>query len=250
MKITFDQKLKLGLLFTAAVPAALSAQPMTISQGVDENTYVSSGQPTMNFGTLGAMEIAAPTGAQSRTEEALLQFDTSAIESGFNSDFGAGNWAVTSVTLKLFSNVSTAGTQPGNSSFNKIAAGQFELDWLSDNNWSQTAVTWNNLPSLLAGTGGNLQDSLGDFNWLANGASSTTWSLGLDGNMVSDIEGGGGLTIFGQPTSGSTVGYLFNTPLMNGAVLSATATALPEPSTIVMMVSGLIGLGAIRRLKS
>ena len=145
MKITFDQKLKLGLLFTAAVPAALSAQPMTISQGVDENTYVSSGQPTMNFGTLGAMEIAAPTGAQSRTEEALLQFDTSAIESGFNSDFGAGNWAVTSVTLKLFSNVSTAGTQPGNSSFNKIAAGQFELDWLSDNNWSQTAVTWNNL---------------------------------------------------------------------------------------------------------
>ena len=169
MKITFDQKLKLGLLFTAAVPAALSAQPMT----------------------LGAMEIAAPTGAQSRTEEALLQFDTSAIESGFNSDFGAGNWAVTSVTLKLFSNVSTAGTQPGNSSFNKIAAGQFELDWLSDNNWSQTAVTWNNLPSLLAGTGGNLQDSLGDFNWLANGASSTTWSLGLDGNMVSDIEAAG-----------------------------------------------------------
>src|SRR5277367_1132154 len=128
--LTLDWALRFALLFTAALPASLSAQ-MTISQITDANTFVSSGQPTMNFGTLGAMEIAAPTTAQNRTEETLLQFDTSAIESGFNTAYGAGNWTITSVTLQLFSNVATAGTQPANSIFNKIAVGGFELDWLS-----------------------------------------------------------------------------------------------------------------------
>jgi len=204
----------------------------------------------MNFGTLGAMEIAAPTTAQNRTEETLLQFDTSAIESGFNTAYGAGNWTITSVTLQLFSNVATAGTQPANSIFNKIAVGGFELDWLSDNNWSQTAITYNNISSVLPGTGGNTSASLGDFNYLANGAGSTTWTLGLDPNLVNDIDGGGAVTIFGTPTAGSTVGYLYNTLGLNGAVLDVTATEVPEPSAMAMMVSSLLGWAAIRRCKN
>jgi hypothetical protein len=239
-QLALEATLKLALVLTAAFPASLAAQT-TISQSVSANTFVSSGQPTMNFGTLGAMEIAAPTTAQSRTEDSLLQFSTAAIASGFNTDYGTGNWVVSSVTLELFSNVATAGTQPGNSSLNKIAAGEFELDWLSDNNWGQTAITWNTLPGVLAGTGNNLQDSLGQFNWPATGASSTTWALGLDPNMISDIGTGGTVTIFGQPTVGSTVGYLFNTSLMNGAELNVTATQVPEPSALVMIVSSLLG---------
>lgn len=207
----------------------------------------------MNFGTLGAMEIAAPTTAQNHTEETLLQFNTAALESAFNADYGVGDWTVTSVTLEQFSNVSTAGQQPGNPSFNKIAAGEFELDWLSDNNWSQTGITWNTLPSVLPGTDGNTSASLGDFDWLANGASSTTWTLGLDPNLVNDIDSGGDVTILGKPTAGSTVGYLFNTLAMNGngAVLNVTATRVPEPatvaSTLAMMASSLAGLVAMRR---
>jgi hypothetical protein len=204
----------------------------------------------MNFGTLGAMELAAPTTAQNRTEETLLGFNTSTLFSDFNSDYGVGNWTVTSVTLQLFSNVSTAGTQPNNSSFNKIAAGQFELDWLSDNNWSQTAITWDTLPSILPGTGNNTLASLGDFQYLANGASSTTWTLGLDPNLVSDIASGGEVTIFGQPTAGSTVGYLFNTAGVNGAELNVTATEVPEPSAMALMASCLAGWLAVRRWKN
>ena len=247
---TFDHALKLAILAVAAAPASLSAQ-ITLSQEVDANTFVSSGQPNMNFDNLGAMEIAAPTRAQNRTEETLLGFETAAIESGFNADYGAGNWVITSVTLKLFSNVANAGTQPPSSSFNKIAAGEFELDWLSDNSWNPAQITYNNISSVLPGTGGNTLASLGDFDWLANGASSTTWAFDLNPNLVNEIASGGDVSIFGQPTAGSTVGYLFNTPLLNGAELNVTASAVPEPlstaPTLALMVFSLAGLAALRR---
>lgn len=241
------------LILLAALPASLSAQSITLSQPVSANTYVSSGQPNMNFDNLGAMEIAAPTAAQNRTEETLLGFNTTALESAFNADYGVDNWEVTSVTLKLFSNVAGAGQQPGNSSFNKIAAGGFELDLLSDNNWNASTITWNTLSSVLPGIDGNTSASLGDFDWLANGASSTTWTLALNPNLVNDIDSGGNITIFGQPTADSTVGYLFNTRFFNGgaAELNVTATAMPEPatlaSTLAMMASSLAGLAAMRR---
>ena len=247
--LTLNRTLKFTLLLTAALPVSLSATPTTLSQKVEADTYVSSGQPTVNFGTLGAMEIAVPTAAQPRAEKSLIRFNTAALEAAFNADYGAGNWAVTSVTLALFSNVATAGQQPANSSFNQIAAGGFELDWLSNNSWSETGITWNTLPSVLPGAGNNTLASLGNFYWPATGASSTTWTLGLDLNLVSDIGSGGEVTIFGQPTAGSTVGYLFNALNSSPAYLNVTADVVPEPSAMALMASGLVGLAAIRRRK-
>jgi hypothetical protein len=248
--MTLSPTLKLTLILTAALPALLPAQPTTLSQVVAADTYVSSGQPTVNFGTMGAMEIAVPTAAQPRTEESLIRFNTATEEAAFNADYGAGNWAVTSVTLTLYSNFATAGQQPGNSSFNQIAAGGFELDWLSNNSWNETGITWNTLPSVLPGADGNTLASLGDFYWPATGASSTTWTLGLDPNLVNDIGVGGLVTIFGQPTAGSTVGYLFNTLNNNPAVLNITANVVPEPTTTALVVSGLAGLAAVHRRKN
>jgi hypothetical protein len=219
------------------LPATLVAQTTTNSQVAGANTFVSSGQPTSNFGTLGAMQIAAPTTAQPRTEETLLLFDTSALRAGFDSDFGAGNWTVTSVYLTFFSNVATAGQQPNNGSFNKIAAGNFELDLLSDNNWSATSITWNTLPGILPGNGNtNTLTPLGTFFWPASGSPSSTWALNPDPTLVAAIASGSEITIFGQPTAGSTVGYLFNTRLNNPAILNVTAEAVPEPSVPVCIL--------------
>jgi len=237
---------KLPVLLAVLLPGTLLAQSTTLSQAVSGDTFVSSGLPTQNFGNMGAMEIAGPTAAQSRTLESLESFNTAALQSQFNADYGAGNWAVTSVSLTLYSNESTPG-QPNNSSFNKVAAGDFELDWLSNNNWSETTVTWNSLPGLLPGTGNNTLDILGDFLWPATGGSSATWNLNSDANLSSEIVNGGVVTILGQPTTGSTVGYLFNQQLLNASYLNVTVQELPEPGTLSLILSGAAALVYFRR---
>ena len=218
------------------LPVALNAQT-TYSQVAAADTFVNSGQPNNNYGTLGAMEIAAPTTAQNRTEMTLQGFNTAAMQASFNADYGAGNWTVTSVTLSLFSNVPLAGEQPNNGVFNKIAAGGFEFDLLGNNNWSETAITWNTLPTILPGGGaGNTETSLGDFTWSATGATSSIWPLGAVQPLVNEIEAGSAVTILGQPTSGSTVGYLFNTLTASApGILNVTVQAVPEPSPAALM---------------
>ena len=239
------------LLLAGALPLSMGATPTTISQKVAADTYVSSGQPTANFGTMGAMEIAVPTSSQNRTEESLVRFSTASVKSAFDADYGAGNWTITAITLQQYSNFSAAGQQPGNSSFNKIAAGGFELDWLSNVSWSETTITWNTLSTVLPGTGTNQLVSLGDFYWAADGSTSQLWNLSLASALVDDIARGGDVTLFGQPTAGSTVGYLFNTLNNNPDYLNITAdvTPVPEPAGGDMLLLGLAGLGVIRRLR-
>src|SRR6185503_2181232 len=129
-------------------------------------------------------------------------------------------------------NVSTAGQQPGNPNLNRIAAGNFEFDLLSNNSWSETGITWNTLPAILPGIGNtNSLTPLGTFFWPANGSASSTWTLNLDAKLVDAINDGSQITILGQPTAGSTVGYLFNTLTLNPGFLNVTAEPIPEPST-------------------
>lgn len=228
----------------AIFSGALRAQPTTYSQPVGADTFVSSGATNVNFGQQGAMEIAAPTAAQPRTLLTLLRFDTSGLQAAFDADYGSGNWAVTSVSLTLFSSVATAGQQPNNSSFNRIAAGGFEFDLLGNNNWNEDSITWNTLPDILPGNNnGNMLTSLGTYFWDATGQRSSTWTLNLDLNLVQKIRDGELVTFLGQPTAGSGVGYLFNTRSLNPGLLNVTAEAVPEPSAMTLLAGFLCVLG-------
>jgi len=226
-------KIPLFLLLACLLssPATLLAQFTTYSQQVEADTFVSSGQPDSNFGTLAAMQIAAPTLAQPRTLETLLRFNTAAMHAAFDTYYGPGNWVVAGVTLSLFSNVATAGQQPANGSFNKIAAGGFEIDLLSNNIWNESSITWNTLSSILPGPGNNnTLTPLGTFLWDAAGESSSAWTLDANPNLAGEIYNGDAVTILGQPTADSTVGYLFNALKLNPGYLNVTAMAVPEPS--------------------
>jgi hypothetical protein len=239
-----NQTLLAALVGLMVLPPTLIAQPSTYSQRVGADTYVSSGQPNANFGAFGAMEIAAPTAAQPRTEIALLRFDTSAMQASCNTEYGIGNWIVTGVTLRLFSNVALAGQQPNNSSFNRIAAGGFEFDLLGNNNWSESSLTWNTLPTILPGSNNtNTLTPLGAFNWDATGATSSAWTLTAGQPLLDEINAGSEVTILGQPTSGSTVGYLFNTLTSNPGYLDVTVGAVPEPSTVALITGFLCVAG-------
>lgn len=233
--------------------AAVVAQTTTLSQPVGADTFVSSGQPDSNFGSQGGMEIAVATAAQPRTELALMRFDTAPLLASFDATYGQGNWTVTGVSLSLFSNFATAGQQPNNASFNKIAAGGFEFDLLGNNNWDEMGITWNTLPGILPGNGNaNTLTPLGAFFWSAAGQRSSTWTLNSDPGLLAKIYTGGQVTLFGQPTAGSTVGYLFNTFPSNPGSLNVTVQAVPEPSTLALIasVTGITICWNFRRKKS
>lgn len=225
-----------ALASIVTLPTTVAAQASTYSQPVGADTFVSSGQPDTTFGIRGAMEIAAPTAAQPRTLLTLMWFDTAGLQASFDADFGAGNWTVTSVTLTLFSSVASAGQQPANGSFNRIAAGGFEFDLLGNNNWNENAITWNTLPAILPGAGStNTLTSLGNYFWPASGAGSSTWALANDPALAQKIQTGDAVTILGQPTVGSTVGYLINTSPLRPGFLNVTAEAVPEPATLPLI---------------
>jgi hypothetical protein len=225
------------LAFLIALPAMVTAQSATYSVGVVADTFVSSGHPNDNFGSLGGMEIAAPTLAQPRTQMTLLRFDTSALQAAFDADFGAGNWMATSISLTLVSSLATAGLQPNNARFNKIAAGDFTIDLLSNNSWSEGGITWNTLPNILPGVGnGNTQTPLGTFFWDAVGSRTSTWTLNPDSILTQKISGGEQLALLGQPTASSTVGYLINARTLDPALLNVTAVAVPEPSIAALIL--------------
>lgn len=216
----------------------VTAQSITYSVAVVADTFVSSGHPNENFGSLGGMEVAAPTLAQPRTQMTLLRFETSALRAAFDADYGAGNWVATSVSLTLVSGLATAGQQPNNARFNKIAAGDFTFDLLSNNSWSEGGITWNTLSSLLpGGSTGNTLTPLGTFFWDAVGGRTSTWTFNPDSVLTQKISDGEQLTLLGQPTDGSTVGYLMNARILDPALLNVTAVAVPEPSIAALILS-------------
>lgn len=268
---TQPNALALPLLAVLALPG-MAAAAVTLQTNANRDTYVSSGVngatnlSNLNFGGAGAMMISGPTAAQNRTQEALFSFDTAAIKSAFDAQFGVGSWVITALDLSLSSNFHVLGSQPGNTTFNKIAAGDFVLEWLSNDGWIEggtpgggggggngttvppdgsSGVSWNSLPSFLATTS---RTSVGTFTWNGLPAPENTnvrasWSLALASDVVSDIRNGGTVSFLGSPAENSAVGYLFNTTTQgNPAILQVTAALVPEPETTALLGMGLIVL--------
>src|SRR5262245_53375238 len=93
-----------------------AAQTQSINPVAD--TFVTSGNPTGNFGAAGALGISAP-GSATGEFQSVMRFDLAPVKTAFDGSFGVGNWQITSVTLRC-----TAAT-PNNPIFNANAAGQF-----------------------------------------------------------------------------------------------------------------------------
>lgn len=186
----------------------------------------------------------------------ILRFDLSTGVTQFNSAYGAGNWTITSITLRLAGNNGVVGQQPNNAMFPVIAAGNFTLSWTPNDSWSEGSgspsvpttdgVVFNDLPTLTAGS-----VLLGNFSYTPPGNNvPLTWSLSLAPSLTADVAAGGAVSFLVAPGD-ENVSYLFNSrsfgTVGNRPLLSVTV--IPEPSIAALLaLAGAAFLIGRRRL--
>jgi hypothetical protein len=250
-------------------PTSLQAQSVYTINNTTADAFLAAGSPgnpvgtnltSLNFGSAGTLAIA-PAGSAKGEFDSVIQFNTAAAVSQFNTTYGVGNWQITGMTLSLASNFGTQGVQPNNGIFNTINGGSFGIDWLANNSWvegsgggmggtgfpNNTSVSFNSISSLFSGGSA----SLGTFLYTPPGNNIyQNYSLPLNSSLTSGAAAGGGVSLYFYAAD-NQVGYLFNSKefASNHPELSITAVAVPEPGTLALTSFALGGFLISRRLK-
>jgi hypothetical protein len=212
------------------------------------DAFLSGTSPTLNFGSAGTLAIA-PASSTKGEFDSVIMFNTAGAVSQFNTTYGAGNWQITGFTLTLASNFGTQGAQPNNDIFNTINAGSFGIDWLVNDSWTEGtgggngaangAVSFNSISSLLSPG----YDSLGAYTYTPPGNNVyANYSLSPDAGLVSNATAGGSVSLYFYAAD-NQVSYLFNSRefASNHPELTLTATAVPEPAAVTLLVASLGG---------
>jgi len=191
-----------------------------------------------NFGGAGTLAIA-PAGSLKGQFDSVIKFNLAASASQFDSEFGAGNWDLSSVTLRLASNFGVQGQQPNNAIFNTINAGQFSIDHLQYDSWVEgasggmggpgfphnSAVSLNSKPTLYSSG----FSALGTFTYTPPGNNVySTYDLPLNSGLLADIKAGGDVSFYFYAAD-NQIGYLFNARSFAQNRPELVLTAVPEP---------------------
>jgi hypothetical protein len=192
-----------------------------------------------NYGGAGALSVAA-SGLAQGDFQSVMRFDLAAARTSFDTQFGAGQWSVQSVTLSL-----TAA--PGSSFFNASAAGQFGVSWMQNDSWIEgtgtpttpttTGITYSSLPSYTSTS----DESLGTFSFAGGTSGTATYTLGLSPGLVADLSAGNPAS-FRLFAADSAVSYLFYSGNNAGSRPLLSVVAVPEPQAFSLLVAGAIFL--------
>jgi hypothetical protein len=225
-----------AVFFFVQLTQPAAAATFTLNPSLD--AFVAAGPAgvlaTNNYGGAGVLAVAS-SAAPKGEFQSVLQFDLSTVKTAFDTQFGAGQWNVQSMTLQF------TATPPNNAIFNGAAAGQFGISWMQNDGWVEgtgspglpgtTGITFNILQGLISGS----DQSLGTFAF--NGATNgtVTYTLGLSSGLVSDLLAGGNasLRLF---AADSSVSALFNSRNFGTAASRPllTITAVPEPGALAL----------------
>jgi len=233
--------LAMTLAWTADLGYAAAELTVTLNPSAD--AMVSFDNGNNNYGGAGNLSVTASGGLQS-----LLKFDTSSAKANFNATFGAGNWQVQGISLKL----TAAAPNPNTWPFNKTpAAGQFSASWMQNDTWVEgagtpnvpttTGITYNDLSSYL---GPGDQSLGGPFNYDGSTTGTATYSLTPASGLLDDVAAGT-LVSLRLLAADSVINYVPNSrnnpTAAKWPVLSITV--VPEPSSLVVLLAGgLLGL--------
>jgi len=188
-----------------------------------------------NYGGAGALSVAAPGLAQGEFQS-VLQFDLSAARASFDTQFGAGQWTLQSVTLSL------TATSPNNAIFNSTAAGQFGVSWMRNNSWVEgsgtpatpttTGITFASLPSFASAA----DENLGTFSFGGGTSGTTAYSLNLTPGFAADATAGD-LVSFRLFAADTAVSYLFDSRSFgtSSARPLLSIVAVPEPGALSLL---------------
>lgn len=205
-----------------------------------------------NFGGAGALAIAA-SGLPQGEFQSVLKFDLSSAFNSFNSQFGAGQWMVQSVTLDL-----TASSH-GNSIFNPVAAGSFNVSLMQNNSWvegtgnggvpTSDGISFNSLEGVYINNA--VDQALGTFAFRGNTSGQNGYGLTLSSGLVSDVTDGDELSLR-LFAADNQISYLMTS--RNGAggipaqepALVVDAVAVPEPGIAVLCTAALIALWLVQ----
>ena len=241
-----------NLLFTTGILVAFShgASAATFTLSPVQDAFVSSANPTANYGAAGALLVNA-AGLPKGEFDSLLQFNFAAAKSSFDLTFGVGQWSIQSVTLQLTS------ANPGNPIFNSpAAAGSFTLNWMQDDSWTEgngtpTAgsttggITYATLPGFRSGS----DQLLGTYSFPGGTSGNNTYTLGLNSSFVTDATAGNAVSLLALPADSAIV-YSANsqnfTTSASRPVLTVTAFGVPEPGTAGLLFAG-VGAGLLPR---
>jgi hypothetical protein len=244
-------------VFAASVLSLLLGLPVfaatfTLNPSID--AFVTTGPSGTlsgnNYGGAGALDVAAP-GLANGEFQSVLQFNLSGAVASFNTQFGAGQWNIQSISLSL------TAAAPNNGIFNASAAGQFGISWMQNDSWTEgsgtptvpttTGITFSSLPSF-TGAG---DESLGTFSFAGGTSGSATYTLGLTPGFLADATAGD-LVSLHLLAEDNAVSYLFNSRSF-GTVSARpllTIVAVPEPAMLPLLAVGaalLFGAKVYRR---
>jgi len=227
------------VFWAAQVASAVAAQTVDLNPVAD--AFVSAANPGSNFGAAGGLSIAA-SGLSKGEFQSLLRFDASTAKTTFDTTFGLGAWSIQGITLRL------TAAAPLNPIFNSPnAPGQFAASWMERDDWIEgtgkpnapttNGIMFSTLPAFLSAN----DQSLGVFTYNGSNSGTSTYALTPAAGLLADVAAGN-LASLRLLAADASVAYVSNSRDFTTAALrpalSITAVALPEPSSVLLVLAG------------
>ncbi|MFM2168102.1 MAG: hypothetical protein RIS79_2473 [Verrucomicrobiota bacterium] len=224
----------------ASAATVVTIQPSATTPNSGD-AYLRAAAAASSFGSAGALVVSGSGSANTNGQFAsLLKFDLATAKTAFDAAYGIGNWTLDSIQLQLNA------TTPGNPTFNANTAGLVLVEWLADDTWLESAITWNGMAALVGA--GN--ESLGSLAYTGASTGLAIANLTASTGFTTDLQNGSTAS-FRLVAGDADVSMVVNSRNLgtagNRPALILSASAVPEPSRLIMATAGLIRLGNRRR---